>query len=540
MRQPIDAGDDVATLRERLAEANETLEAIRKGDVDALIVQVGGGDQVYTRVTPDEPYRDLVEQMHDGAVVLAVTGDILYCNARFASLLGVPLESVIGTRFDRFVDTPDILCIEDLLKAGRGRCRCQLIRSDGETIESYVSLTTTRVKDVDRANVIVTDLRALHEAYRSRDLAERNSRMKDEFLAMLAHELRNPLGAISSAVQVLVSAKSGGESATRARDVVARQVAHLSHLVDGLLDMEQVLSGEIQLNRRPFDMAAAVRLSVSDVPRSLGLHLEVEVGAEPVWIDADAVRIEQVLTHLMTNSIRHTPPGGRIHVALRGDGHDVVFTIKDTGVGIARDLLPVVFDMFVQGAQDLNRAKGGLGVGLTLVRRLVELHGGTVVASSDGAGHGSTFTVRLPQSPTGSAPSALSARSDDARPRRVLLIEDDNDARGMLRLMLEIAGHTVYDARDGVRGLELLDTKHPDVAIIDIGLPGLNGYQVAQRVRARPNGRAVVLVALTGYGRPSDHKRSTEAGFDYHLVKPVDPDSLRCLLQTGARPVEAL
>ena len=537
MKLPIDAGDNVTTLRERLAEATETLEAIRRGDVDALIVQVGGGEEVYTRVTPDEPYRDLVEQMHDGAVVLAVTGEILYCNARFASLLGVPLESVIGTRFDRFVDTPDVLCIEDLLRAGRGRCRCQLIRPDGETIESYVSLTTTHVKDVDRLNVIVTDLRALHEAYRSRDLAEQNSRMKDEFLTMLAHELRNPLGAISSAVQVLVSVKGGGESGTRARNVVARQVAHLSHLVDGLLDVEQVLSGEIQLNRRPFDMAEAVRLSVTNVPRDIGLDLQAEVGAEPVWIDADVVRIEQVLTHLVANSIRHTPPGGRIHVTLRGDGHDAVLTIKDTGVGISRDLLPVVFDMFVQAAQDLDRAKGGLGIGLTLVRRLVELHGGTVVASSDGEGHGSTFTVRLPQSPTGPAPSA---RPDDAHPRRVLLIEDDNDARGMLRLMLEIAGHTVYDARDGVRGIELLEAKHPDVAIIDIGLPGLNGYQVAQRVRALPNGRAVVLVALTGYGRPSDQRRSTEAGFDYHLVKPVDPDALRSLLQTAARPVQAL
>jgi len=309
--------------------------------------------------------------------------------------------------------------------------------------------------------------------------------------------------------------------------------------VDGLLDMERVISGQIQLNRRPFDMAEAVRLAVSSVPGDVGLDLQTDVGTEPVWVAGDAVRIEQVLTHLMTNAIRYTPPGGRIQVALRRDGDDAVLTIKDTGAGISLELLPFVFDMFVQADQDLDRAKGGLGLGLTLVRRLVELHGGTVVALSDGEGQGSTFTVRLRQSPTAPTPSVLSTRPDDANPRRVLLIEDDSDAREMLRLMLEIAGHTVYDAADGPRGLELLEAEHPDVAIIDIGLPGLNGYQVAQRIRECPDGRAVVLVALTGYGRPSDYQHSTEAGFDYHLVKPVDLDMLTRLLRTDARPVAA-
>jgi len=318
---------------------------------------------------------------------------------------------------------------------------------------------------------------------------------------------------------------------------VARQVGHLSHLVDGLLDMERVVSGHIQLNRRLFDMAETVRLAVGGVPGDAGLELQSDVGTEPVWVDGDAVRIEQVLTHLMTNAIRYTPPGGRIQVALRRDGDDAVLTVTDTGAGIVPELLPFVFDMFVQANQDLDRAKGGLGIGLTLVRRLVELHGGTVVASSGGEGLGSTFTVRLRQSPTAPTPGALSPRPDGAHPTRVLLIEDDKDAREMLRLMLEIAGHTVYEAADGPRGLELLETEHPDVAIIDIGLPGLNGYQVARLVRERPNGLAVVLVALTGYGRASDYQHSTEAGFDYHLVKPVDLDILSRLLQSDARPL---
>jgi CheY-like chemotaxis protein len=307
--------------------------------------------------------------------------------------------------------------------------------------------------------------------------------------------------------------------------------------VDGLLDMERVVSGQMQLNRRIFDLAEAVRFSVGGVPGAVGIDVQTDVGTEPVWVDGDPARIEQVLTHLMTNAIRHTPPGGRIQMALRRDGEDAVLTIDDTGSGIAIELLPFVFDMFVQSDQALDRASGGLGLGLTLVRRLIELHGGTVVAASNGEGRGSTFTVRLPRSqgPTNPTPGAR----PDANPRRVLVIEDDGDAREMLRLMLEIAGHTVYDAADGPGGLEFLEAEHPDVAIIDIGLPGQDGYQVARRIREHPDGRTMILIALTGYGRPTDHQRSVEAGFDHHLVKPADLDTLARLLQEDAPRIGA-
>jgi PAS domain S-box-containing protein len=536
---PVDDKADAETLRLRLAEANEALEAIQQGDVDALIVHVGDADQVYTRFTPDEPYRDLIEQMHEGAVVLTDAGDILYCNARFAILVGMRLESVIGMQFSRLVGASDLDCIRSLIGARHGRCRCQLIRQDEKAVEVFVSVTTTHASQVDRVNLIVTDLRELQEAYRARDFAEQSSRMKDEFLAMLAHELRNPLGAINSAVQVLASTKSRGESENRAREVVTRQVGHLSHLVDGLLDMDRVVSGQIQLNRRPFDMAEAVRLAVSSVFGEAGLDLQTDVGTEPVWVDGDAARIEEVLTHLMTNALRRTPPGGRIQVALRRDGDDAVFTINDTGAGISLELLPFVFDMFVQARQDLDRAGGGLGIGLTLARRLIELHGGTIVASSDGEGKGSTFTVRLRQSLTAPASGALPGRSDDANPRRVLLIEDDSDAREMFRLMLEIAGHVVYDAADGPSGLAILQAEQPDAAIIDIGLPRMDGYQVARCIRAHPHGRTMILLALTGYGRPSDHQRSAEAGFDHHLVKPVDLGTLARLLSAHQDPRRA-
>ena len=468
--------------------------------------------------------------MQEGAVVLGASGDILYCNARFAALVGEPIESVTGTRFDRFVRTADKPGFQALIGARSGRYQSQLLGPNGGTFEVHLSLTTTVSEGVDRLNLIVTDLRELHEAYSTRDRAERDSRMKDEFLAMLAHELRNPIGAINSAVQVLEVTHSGGEPETRARGVIVRQVGHLSHLIDDLLDVGRVVSGKIDLHRLPLDLAEAVHRAVSSVTGDAGPDRQIDISTEPVWVNGDAIRLEQVLTNMLTNAIKYTPAGGRIRVELRGDGPDAVVTVEDTGVGIPPDLLPHIFDMFIQGDRTLDRARGGLGIGLTLVRRLVELHGGTITAASDGEGHGSRFSVRLPQIAAPEAPARIASPDTRAESRRVLLIEDNRDAREMLRMLLELAGHVVFDAAEGVRGLELLEAEHPDVAIIDIGLPGLDGYQIARRIRAHPNGRGILLLALTGYGFPSDRLHSAEAGFDHHLVKPLDTDELTHLL----------
>jgi PAS domain S-box-containing protein len=525
---------ETETLRARLAEAEDMLQAIRQGEIDALVVEGTAGDQIYTLHTADEPYRDLIEQMQEGAVVLTTAGEILYCNARFAALVGTPLQSVIGTRIDRFVHASDRDGFKTLLASGNGRHRSQLIGSNAGTVEVYLSLTSTVTKNMDRLSLIVTDLSELHEAHTNRDRAERDSRMKDEFLAMLAHELRNPVGAIHSAVQVLEFGHSGGTSDARARGVIARQVGHLSHLIDDLLDVERVVSGKIQLNRRPLDMAEAVRRAVSSVTGDAELDRHIDISTEPVWVDGDSVRLEQVLANMLTNAIKYTPPGSPIRVALRSNGSHAVLTVEDSGAGVPPELLPFIFDMFVQGDRTLDRARGGLGIGLTLVRRLVELHGGTVVASSDGEGRGSRFTVQLPQIPAAVTSAGISSPLDRAEQKRVLLIEDSRDAREMFRMMLELEGHIVYDAPDGIRGLELMETEHPNVAIIDIGLPGLDGYQIARRIREHPNGRAMLLLALTGYGFPSDYQQSVDAGFDHHLVKPVDQDALARLLSGAA------
>jgi len=534
-RQPDDR-DQTETLRARLAEAEDMLRAIRQGEIDALVVESAGGSQVYTLHSAEEPYRNLVEQMQEGAVVLTRGGDILYANTRFAALVGEPLESVVGTRIDRFVSPSDRDDFAVLLSAGSGRHLGSLIGPDSDTFEVSLSVTTTASTNGDRLNLIVTDLRELFEANSNRDRAERDSRAKDTFLALLAHELRTPLGAIGGAVRVLELTRDGDDASTRAREAIARQVGHISCLIDDLLDVERVVSGKIRLNRQPLDLGETVNRAVATFTGDAGLDRHIDVSTEPVWVDGDAVRLEQVLTNMITNAIKYTPPAGRIQVGLRADGNDAVLSVEDSGLGISSRLLPFIFDMYVQADRTLDRAKGGLGIGLTLVRRLVELHGGTIVASSEGEGRGSRFTVRLRRIPSAERSAALSLTpADDAKPRRVLLIEDSNDAREMLRMMLELAGHVVYDAADGARGLELLNVVRPHVGIIDIGLPGMTGYQVAKQIRGERHGRGMLLLALTGSDPVGDSTPASEPWFDHHLVKPVDPDHLARLISEGAR-----
>jgi signal transduction histidine kinase/ActR/RegA family two-component response regulator len=517
-------------LLARLAEAEQTLQALREGEVDALVLRGPGGDRIYTLQGAEEPYRNLVEQMRQGAVVLAESGDILYSNARFAGLVGEPLESIVGGHIGRFIAEADRVAFTTLLNSGNGTCRSRIVSSAAEIIEVHLSLTTTvSSKGLGSLCLIVADLRALLEARGERDRAERDSHTKNEFLAMLAHELRNPLGAIHSAVGLLESVDPKSGPAIRAREVIARQVGHLSHLIDDLLDVERVVSGKIRLDRHPLDMAEAVRHAVAAFTGNAALDRRIEIRTEPMWVEGDAGRLEQVFANIVTNAVKYTPPGGEIRVSVRSEGDDAVFSVEDTGFGIAPELLPSIFDMFVQGERTLDRAQGGLGIGLTLVRRLIDLHGGSVTASSGGVGNGSTFTVRLPRVANAATPP-VSVSFVGTTPKRVLLIEDSRDAREMFRMMLEAAGHSVYEADNGYRGLEVLEREHLDVAIIDIGLPGLDGYQVARHIRGHPNGRSMLLLALTGYASPRDHERSVEAGFDHHLVKPVDTAELARLL----------
>jgi signal transduction histidine kinase len=377
-----------------------------------------------------------------------------------------------------------------------------------------------------------TELLTREQAARAE--AEAASRAKDQFLAMLGHELRNPLGAIATAVGVLGQLGTPDERAVRARGVISRQVQHLSRLVDDLLDVTRVTTGKVRLDRHPLDLGDLVANLVTTW-RSAGRldRHEVSVETAPTWVEADETRMEQVVGNLLGNALKYTPAGGRVSLRLRPEDGSAVLVIADSGMGIPARLLPTVFDLFVQGDRTLDRAQGGLGLGLTLAKALVTLHGGTIEAASDGPGRGATFTMRLAlvASPQRSEETPVVVRvAVEAIRRRVLVVEDNEDAREMLRSALTLAGHEVHEAGDGATAVALATAVAPEVALIDIGLPGMDGYDVARHIRASERGKSIRLVALTGYGQAEDRLRALHAGFDAHVTKPVPPERLSDLI----------
>jgi PAS domain S-box-containing protein len=370
---------------------------------------------------------------------------------------------------------------------------------------------------------------------RVEELAEADRR-KDEFLAMLAHELRNPLAAISNAGLVLGERRGEDSRSAELLGVIGRQIRHLSRLVDDLLDVSRFTHGRISLRKAPVELAPVVKGALETawpLLEARGHALAVSLPDEPLWLEADATRIEQVVANLLNNAAKFTEPGGRIELSAEAQGGEAVLRVRDTGAGIPPDLLPRVFDLFVQGERSLDRAHGGLGIGLTLVRSLVERHGGTVEAASEGPGQGSEITVRLPLLPgTAREAPAPAAAPPDKREEavRVLLVEDNEDAAAALAELLRIWGHRVEVVHEGPSALEAARTEPPHLVLLDIGLPGMDGYEVARAFRETPGLEGVTLVALTGYGQDSDRVRSSRAGIDHHLVKPVDPDQLRRLI----------
>jgi signal transduction histidine kinase len=402
-------------------------------------------------------------------------------------------------------------------------------------VQVFVTLATKNEqlkRQAEKLSQHATELTATNKRLvremEERRAAERKSSAKDEFLAMLGHELRNPLSAISSAAALLGMAGAPPETQARARLIVQRQSQHLSRIVDDLLDLSRAMSGKILLSRKRLDMGTLVA-SCLDTFRATGRTsgYAIETRLAPGWVDGDATRLEQIATNLIDNALKYTPAGGNIEISILADQHDVVLRVRDSGVGIAADLLPHVFDVFVQGAISIDRSQGGLGIGLSLVRRLVELHGGSVSASSAGTGGGSTFEIRLPRSEASTAPEfPVSGASGQAGKPTILLIEDNDDGRDMMATMLTSFGYPVLTACDGVEGVAAARAGKPDVALVDIGLPGIDGYEVARRLRQDPATQGIRLIALTGYGLAEDQRRVLEAGFDLHLVKPVELNAL--------------
>jgi two-component system CheB/CheR fusion protein len=372
-----------------------------------------------------------------------------------------------------------------------------------------------------------------------RKRTEEALRRKDEFLAMLSHELRNPLAPIRTALHILEMPQVDEEHARHAKEVIKRQMEHLVRLVDELLDISRIMHGRIELRKQPVDLVDVVKHAIETAQPAIdarGHQISVTFPAGRVVIEADAVRLSQAIGNLLINAAKYTEKAGRIWIEAGREKDDAVIRVRDSGAGIEPELLPQIFDLFVQGQRSLARSQGGLGIGLTLVKRLAELHGGTVTASSAGLGRGSEFVVRIPalHSPSDAESPPIPGESQRSS-RHVLVVDDNVDAAECVGVMLELQGHQVQVAHDGFEAVEAARRDKPDVILLDIGLPGRDGYEVAEILRADPQFAQTKIIAVTGYGKDEDRQRSKAAGMDHHLTKPVAPEDLDHLMGTFAK-----
>jgi PAS domain S-box-containing protein len=470
-------------------------------------------------------------------------------STRLREILGLPPDAPVGMRtIEAFLHPEDrerflartrqsydpggsgLLADEHRILRADGALRWMSVK--GRTVFETDSGRRLAVRATGAA-VDITEKKHAEQALREAN------RLKDEFLATLAHELRNPLAPILSALELLRLEDLGQHAS--AREIIERQVRHLVRLIDDLLDVSRITRDKLELRRQRLDAAHALQAALEasqPLIAAAGQSLELALPRAPVYVHADPTRLAQVIGNLLNNAARYSRPGGHIRLALAQRGDEAVISVRDTGLGIAPDFLPRIWDMFVQGDRSLEREQGGLGIGLTLVKRLVEMHGGRVEAKSEGECRGSEFLVRLPalaESPLEDTED-MSETEKPAAPgaRRILVADDNADSANSLSLLLKMIGHEVRTAHDGNQALEIAAAFRPDVLLLDIGMPGLNGYDLARRVRESPWGRSAMVIAVTGWGQDQDRERSRQAGFDHHLVKPVEMATLEKLLNAPA------
>lgn len=549
------AQEQIEELRAELAEARETLNAIQSGAVDALVIDSPDGQRIYTLDGAEQGYRTLIERMQDGAVMLDSEGTIQYCNGRFAQLLNVPLETVTGSALENWVSKSDGEVLKALLAGGSSRVELQFCAPGGPPVPVLVSIADSF--GTVGIGLIVTDLseRKRYEAgveqmnaqleqrirERTAELEAANAllkdadRRKDEFLAVLSHELRNPLAPIRTAAHLLDSPHLPASDLLWARTVIQRQVRHMSALLDDLLDIARITRGRMELKVRRVSLKGVVDAAVEAARPAIDRNnhsLVVSLPENDPVLDADPLRLSQILSNLLTNAAKYTDAGGHIELSGQVAGGRLSLTVKDDGIGLSPDALSRIFTMFAQVDGSAGRSEGGLGIGLALVKGLVSLHGGDVRAKSDGAGRGSEFIVELPVT---AAREEVVAPGGTEEPspvgsRRVLVADDNKDAADTLGLLLELYGHEVRIAHSGNAALAVAHSFHPNVALLDIAMPDLSGYEVARNLRVDTCCPDILLIALTGYGQDGDKERAHEAGFDHHLTKPVDPSKLEALI----------
>lgn len=559
-------------LRLRLEEAEEILGAIRRGEVDALVVKQGATPQIWSLNGVDEIYRVLFETLNEGALTVGEDGTILYSNNQFAGLVGKELQSVLGAPFKDFVADTDTAVFQMLLERGIERSskgELRLVRPDGTVVPVLISFNALHIEPVGTTcTVVVADLTELKrvqaalaevndvleerveqrtaalraEVQERKRLAEQlqeANHRKNEFLAMLGHELRNPLAPVMNAVEMIRLRAGGNPEVERARIVIERQVGHMARLVDDLLDVSRITRGVVELRREPVNLTTIVEAALNSCRTMFEVsrqELTAALPVEPCRIEGDVTRLEQVVVNLISNATKYTPPGGHIWVSLERDGDWAELCVRDNGRGIPAEKLPHIFELFTQVDTTIDRSMGGLGIGLTVVRNLVQLHGGTVAASSRGTDHGSEFIVRLPLLPLNEQVRVAQPASacSDAGHLRVLIVEDNVDSAETLAELIEIWGHDARIVHHGDAAVNVAADYLPEVVLLDIGLPGISGYEVAAMLRQQPDLEETLLIALTGYGQEDDRRKAISAGFDLHLTKPVNPDQLqRILAQTA-------
>jgi len=476
--------------------------------------------------------------------------DALRWDAQMFQLYGIPPTA---DGFLSYTDWSHAVLPEDLpenerilqdtvRRSAQSRREFRIRRRDNGAVRYVESVETVRANSqgetewVVGTNLDVTERKTSEMQLRqlAADLSEADRR-KDEFLATLAHELRNPLAPIRNGLELMKLA--GGEIATieRARGMMERQLTQLVRLVDDLMDVSRISRGNFELRKERVPLATVVQSALESsrpLIERMGHQLTVTLPAQPLFIDADLTRLAQVFLNLLNNAAKYSEQHAHIHLYVEREGSDLVVTVKDNGIGIAADQLSRIFDMFTQVVQSLEKAQGGLGIGLTLVKRLVEMHGGTVEAKSDGLGKGSEFVVRLPVVIATAEPHALDGATEQSVgvSRRILVVDDNTDAAESLAEILKVLGNDTRTASDGQAGIDMAAEFRPEVILLDIGLPTLDGYDVCRAIRAQPWGTDILLIAVTGWGQHEDRRRSHEAGFDHHMVKPVDPRVLMTLL----------
>ena len=515
----------------------------------------GAAQDLRALLEAGEGYRLIVEAIEDYAILtMDPEGKVASWSSGAERLLGYEAEEILGRDGACFFTPEDVQKgapeaeLRKAAETGRAADDRWHVRKNGSYF--FASGITSSLRDAQGALLGFvkvmrdrTDRKRLDEELRNRaEALARADEEKDEFLAVLAHELRNPLAPVFYALRLLDEKPLDDPNRWYIRRIVDRQMRRLARLIDDLLDVSRIRTGKVELRKARVDLNTVIAHAV-EVARPLaedrGHALSVALPPEPVWLEADPVRLEQVFSNLLSNAVKFTEDGGRIALSVERQGQEVVVRVRDTGVGIPPDLLPRVFDLFTQGDRSIDRSRDGLGIGLTLSRRLVEMHGGTIEARSDGVGRGSEFVVRLPaflhhgppaDEETAPARAADLEKKPPSRPLRVLVVDDSEDTTELLGTLLEMAGHSIQVAHTGPSALEVAAAFRPDAIILDIGLPGLDGYQVAQRLREDPALRSVTLIAATGYGQEEDLRRSREVGFDQHLVKPIDPGELQRLL----------